>query len=299
MESYYGFIYNRFFFQIDRKIRWTEGLQMHDFAYEILTYFDENVFMFDDRIKICLFPSNIRLPTQLDYLKYFHLKNIDRIYYSCKCIYAHDNFRRDDNYIIFRLRFENQILYVKLDYFVVMRKVIFGNQRYIFHRQISVGGYAFICADPNLFMNLVFKTFTKKKEKKSYFQSLIEDNVKVDDGLNSLMYFGPNKKAIYKSLKEDIGEEVKSLTFMCYDIVSDNEEKFLSNFPHCPTVLKNIIKEICNVKEEYKENVIQTNKMKRKVVQHWEYDKRRKFYLSSGGRGGVELNRRIFEMGFR
>ena len=270
MESYYGFIYNRFFFQIDRKIRWTEGLQMHDFAYEILTYFDENVFMFDD-IKICLFPSNIRLPTQLDYLKYFHLKDIDRIYYSCKCIYVHDNFKRDDNYIIFRLRFDNQILYVKLDYFVVIRE----------YGRISMGGYAFICADPNLFMNLVFKTFDEKKEKKAYYQSLLEDNVKVERR-KTLMYFGPDKEAIYKSLKEDDdggGMEVKSLTFMCNDIISDDKEKFLSNFPHFPTALKNNIKEICNVKEEYKENVTQTDKMKRKVVQNWEYDKRRRFSL--------------------
>ena len=266
----YGYVDNRIMFQIDRKVRWTEGLQNDDFAYEILTYFDEDVFIFDDRIKICLFPSNIRLPTRLDHSKYIHLKNIDRIYYSCKCLYGYANFKRDDNYIIFRLRFdENQILYVAFNYFDAFRK----------DRQISMGGYAFICEDPNLFMNLVFESKkTREKEKKAYYQSLLEDNVKVE-GRRSLMYFGPEKEAIYKSLKEDGGVEVKPLTFMCYDIVSDNKEKFVSNFPHFPTALKNNIKEICNVKEEYKENVTQTDKMKRKVVQNWEYEKRRRFSL--------------------
>ena len=265
----FGYIENRLLFQIDKKIR-SPNLKL-DIACHI---FDEDdIFVFDDRIKICLFPSNIHLPTQLDHSKYFHLKNMDRIYYSCKYIFTHKYFMRDDNYIIFRLRFdENQILYVELNSFKALKK----------DGQISMGGYAFICADPNLFMNLVFESKkTKEKEKKSYYQSLLEDNVKVE-GFTSLKYFGPDKEAIYKSLKEDDdggGMEVKSLTFMCNDIISDDKEKFLSNFPHFPTALKNNIKEICNVKEEYKENVTQTDKMKRKVVQNWEYDKRRRFSL--------------------
>ena len=263
MEDYIniqGFANDRFVFQIDRKIRSPKDLKL-DIARNIFVekiIDEDDIFIFDDRIKICLFPSNIHLPKE-DHSKYFHLKNIDRIYYSCQCISAYDNFRRDDHYIIFRLSFDNQILYVELNYFKGMKKR---------DTHLSIDGYAFISTDPNLFTNLVFeskKTFTKEKGEKTYYQSLLEDNVNAYvDQIESLRYFGPDKEAICKSLKED------------EDDGGNNN------------------KEICNIKEEYKENMAQTEKMRRKVMQDWEYDERIYIVMPKDSCCGINFDKRKF-----